>query len=115
MKLQPNGVCVKRTARKSRPFDRALPFFYPLLCRSTLVVKGNDALPRYNEVRDDEADPREQLARMPFHFGNDSPGMRPTLRLVAETEVTPRFLDRLCSYFEGLLLAPGGRRAVAEA
>jgi predicted membrane metal-binding protein len=30
-------------------------------------------------------------------------------------EVTPRFLDRLCSYFEGLLLAPGGRRAVAEA
>jgi hypothetical protein len=75
MKLKANGVCVERAAGESRPFDRALSLFDLLLCCSTLVVKRDHVLAGYRQIRDDETHPREQLARMPLHFGYDTPRM----------------------------------------
>jgi hypothetical protein len=37
-----------------------------------LIVKPNNPLALPRQVRDDEADPGEQLALVPFHFGHDA-------------------------------------------
>jgi hypothetical protein len=84
LKLQPNGICIERAARKPRPLDRALAFLDPLFGRSTLVVERNDIVSRYFQVRDYEADPREEFAWMPFTLATTRPRMRPTHGLVAK-------------------------------
>src|SRR6476620_1921669 len=46
MKLEPHRVSVERSARQSRPLDRAFALLDPLLARPALVVESNDALGR---------------------------------------------------------------------
>jgi hypothetical protein len=44
MKLEPHRVGGERSARQSRPLDRAFALLDPLLARPALVVESNDAL-----------------------------------------------------------------------
>ena len=66
MQLETNRVGGEGTARKARPFDRALAFLDPLLRRAAVVVEGDDPLGRARQVGDDEADPRIKLAGVPL-------------------------------------------------
>jgi len=56
MKLEPHRIGGERSARQSRPLDRAFALLDPLLARPALVVESNDALGRAARVRHDEAD-----------------------------------------------------------
>ena len=58
MKLQTHRVGGERSARQSRPLDRALAFLDPLLSRPALVIERNNPLGRAARVRHDEADAR---------------------------------------------------------
>src|SRR5262249_28731629 len=51
MKLEPHRVGGERSARQSRPLDRAFALLDPLLARPALVVESNDALGRAAHVR----------------------------------------------------------------
>ena len=44
MKLEPHRVGGERSARQSRPLDRAFALLDPLLCRAALIVEGDDPL-----------------------------------------------------------------------
>src|SRR5262249_14056110 len=44
MKLKPHRIGGERSARQSRPLDRAFALLDPLLARPALVVESNDAL-----------------------------------------------------------------------
>jgi hypothetical protein len=46
MKLEPHRIGGERSARQSRPLDRAFALLDPLLARPALVVESNDALGR---------------------------------------------------------------------
>src|SRR5215831_17866049 len=46
MKLEPYRVGGERSARQSRPLDRAFALLDPMLARPALVVESNDALGR---------------------------------------------------------------------
>src|SRR5262245_31604892 len=69
MKLEPHRVGGERSARQSRPLDRALAFLDPLFARPALIVEGDDPVGRARQVGDDETDARIKLAGMPFDFG----------------------------------------------
>lgn len=66
VQLKPDRVGVERATRKACPFDRALAFPYPLLGHPTLIIEADDILRCVPQVRDDEADAREQLPGMPL-------------------------------------------------
>src|SRR5262249_21840779 len=70
MKLEPRRVGGERSARQSRPLDRAFALLDPLLARPALVVESNDALGLAAHARHDEADAGIKLAGMAFDFGN---------------------------------------------
>src|SRR5256884_5220907 len=97
MKLEPHRVGGERSARQSRPLDRAFALLDPLLARPALVVESNDALGRAAHVRHDEADARIKFARVPLDFGNDPARLRPACRLVGEIGVVPPDLVRRSS------------------
>jgi hypothetical protein len=82
MKLEADGIGDEGAARQSRPFDRALAFFDPLLRRAALVVEGNDALRRPRQIGHDKADPRIKFTRMPLDLRHDTPRLLSTLRLI---------------------------------
>lgn len=71
VKLETDGVGGERTARQSRPFDRAFALLDPLLACAALVVEGDDILRGSRHIRHDEADARIEFARMPLDFGDD--------------------------------------------
>jgi hypothetical protein len=48
---------------------------------SPSVVEAHHSLGTPLQVGNEEADAREQLARVPLHFGNHAPGALPGLRL----------------------------------
>jgi hypothetical protein len=80
-------LAAKVAAREPRPFDRVLAFLDVLLARAALVVEGDDTLDRPRQVGDDEADPRIQLAWMPFDLGHDAARLVPALRPIGEAGV----------------------------
>jgi hypothetical protein len=51
MKLEPHRIGGERSARQSRPLDRAFAFLDPLLARPALIVESNDALGLAAHVR----------------------------------------------------------------
>src|SRR5947208_10626886 len=84
---EPHSVRPEGRARQSRPLDRVLAFFDPLLRRPPPVVDSDHLLGRAMEVRHDETDARIQLAGMPLHLRYDSTRPTPALRLIAEARV----------------------------
>src|SRR5258705_12355515 len=73
MKLEPYRVGGERSARQSRPLDRAFALLDPLFARPALVVESNDALGRAAHVRHDEADAGIKFSGMPLDLGDNPP------------------------------------------
>src|SRR5919202_2166799 len=95
MKLEPNGVGPHRPARQARPLDSIFALSDPLLGRAALIVEGHHPFGRAAQVRDQKADPRIKLARVPLDLGHDPTGAAPTLGLIAEAGVvTPDLMRR---------------------
>src|SRR5262249_34348081 len=97
MKLEPYRIGGKRSARQSRPLDRAFALLDPLLACPALVVERNDALGRAAHVRHDEADARIQFARMPLDLGDNPPRLGPDSGLIAEIGMEPAHMVRRSS------------------
>src|SRR5262249_50109110 len=89
MKLEPHRVGGERSARQSRPLDRAFALPDPLLARPALVVESHDALGRAAHVRHDKADAGIKFSRMPFNLGDDPPRLGPGSGLIAEIGMEP--------------------------
>src|ERR1017187_9594837 len=85
--MQSDLVVVEFVARQPRPLNRILALLDPLLGGSPLIVKPDDPYCRSDEIRPDEAYPREQLAFVPFDLGDHSTGPVPALRLVGEVGI----------------------------
>src|SRR5262245_25119592 len=83
MKLEPHRIGGERSARQSRPLDRAFALLDPLLARPALVVEGNDALGRATHVRHDEADAGIKFSGMPLDLGDNPPRLSPGSGLIA--------------------------------
>src|SRR5436190_15415838 len=88
MKLEPYRVGGERSARQSRPLDRAFALLDLLLARPALVVESNDALGRAAHVRHDEADARINFFGMPLDLGNHPARLAPASGLIAEARMT---------------------------
>src|SRR5215472_12203044 len=73
MKLKPHRIGGERSARQSRPLDRAFALLDPLLARPALVVESNDALGRAAHVRHNEADAGIKFSGMPLDLGDNPP------------------------------------------
>jgi hypothetical protein len=71
MKLEPHRVGGERSARQSRPLDRAFALLDPLLARPALVVESNDALGRAAHVRHDDADAGIKFSGIPLDLGDN--------------------------------------------
>src|SRR5262247_2707818 len=89
MKLEPHRVGGDRSARQSRPLDRAFALLDPLLARAALVVERDHALGRAAHVRHDEADARIKFFGMPLDLGNHLARLAPASGLIAEARMTP--------------------------
>src|SRR5262249_30747139 len=95
MKLKPHRVCGERSARQSRPLDRAFALLDPLLARPALVVESNDALGRVAHVRHDEADAGIKFSGMPLDLGDHPARLGPGCGLIAEIGMeSPDFIGR---------------------
>src|SRR5262249_25371096 len=94
MKLEPHRVGGERSARQSRPLDRAFALLDPLLARPTLVVESNDALGRAAHVRRDEADAGIKFSGMPLDLGDNPPRLGPGSGLIAEIGEEPAHMVR---------------------
>src|SRR5260221_8452928 len=97
MKLEPHGVGGERSARQSRPLDRAFALLDPLLARAALVVERDHALGRAAHVRHDEADARIKFFGMPLDLGNHPARVAPASGLIAEARMTPAHIVRRSS------------------
>ena len=60
---------------KSRPLQRILAFLDVLLRRAPVIVEGQHPFVRQAPIGDQEADGREQLARMELDLGDDASGL----------------------------------------
>src|SRR5499427_9470057 len=89
MKLEPYRVGGKRSARQSRPLDRAFALLDPFLTRPALVVESNDALGRAAHIRHDEADAGIKFSGMPLDLGDNPPRLGPGSGLIAEIGMEP--------------------------
>src|SRR5262249_40258365 len=94
MKLEPHRVGGERSARQSRPLDRAFALLDPLLARPALVVESNDALGRAAHVRHDEADAGIKFSGMPLDLGDNPPRLGPGSGLIAEIGLEPAHMVR---------------------
>src|SRR5215813_13417537 len=97
MKLEPHRVGGERSARQSRPRDRAFALLDPLLARPALVVESNDALGRAAHVRHDEADAGIEFSGMPLDLSNHLAWLRPASGLIAEIGMEPAYMVRRSS------------------
>ena len=70
-----------------RPPNCVLAFLDPLLGSTAFVVEVNHSGRVPPEICDDEPHPGEEFSSVPLHLGDDAAGLRPALRLVAETRV----------------------------
>ena len=71
MRLKPHLIVPEAVTGKLRPVDGVLTLLHVLLPGSALIVEGDDARGPARQAGDDEADPRIQLARMPFGLGGN--------------------------------------------
>src|SRR5262245_62807704 len=95
MKLEPHRVGGERSARQSRPLDRAFALLDRLLAHPALVVESNDALGRAAHVHHDEADAGIKFSGMPFDLGDHPARLRPASGLIAEIGMeAPDFMGR---------------------
>src|SRR5215472_7599734 len=94
MKLEPHRVGGERSARQSRPLDRAFALLDPLLARPALVVESNDALGPAAHVRHDEADAGIKFSGMPIDLGDNPPRLGPGSGLIAEIGMEPAHMVR---------------------
>src|SRR5262249_31327415 len=97
MKLEPHRVGRERSARQSRPFDRALAFLDPLLARAALVVERDHALGRAAHVRHDEADAGIKFSGMPLDMGDTPRRPAPGAGLIAKFGMEPAHMVRRSS------------------
>ena len=97
VELKTHGIGSEGPAGQSRPLDRALSFFDPLLACPALIIERDNALGRPRQIGNDEADARVQLARMPFDLGHDMAGFAPALRLITEAGIVASYLVRWSS------------------
>src|SRR6516162_701866 len=97
MQLEAHGISGERSTRQSRPFDRALAFFYPLLRRAALVVEGDDPLGRPRQIGHDKADTRVKLAMMSFDLGHNAARLTSALSSIGEAGVVAAHLERRAS------------------
>ena len=67
--MQPRLVVLERAAGKLRPLDGVLAFLDPLLRSAATIVKLDHILRVLIQVGYDEADTREQLARVSLDLG----------------------------------------------
>src|SRR5262249_18389013 len=86
-----------RSARQSRPLDRAFALLDPLLARPALVVESNDALGRTAHVRHDEVDAGIKFSGMPLDLGDNPPRLGPGSGLIAEIGMEPAHMVRRSS------------------
>jgi len=89
MKLEPHRVGGERSARQSRPLDRAFALLDPLLARPALVVERNGALGRAAHVRHDEADAGIKFSGMPLDLGDNPARLGLGSGLIAEIGMEP--------------------------
>src|SRR5262249_2217694 len=89
MKLEPHRVGGERSARQSRPLDRAFALLDPLLARPALVVECNDPLGRAAHVRHDEADAGIKFSGIPLDLGGNPRRLGPGSGLIAEIGMEP--------------------------
>ena len=82
VRLKPHLFVPEGVTGKSRPVDGVLTFLHMLLPGAALIVEGDDTRGPARQVGDDEADPRIQLARMPFGLGDNLPRRFPGPGLV---------------------------------
>src|SRR5262245_54827787 len=94
---EPHRVGGERSARQSRPLDRAFALLDPLLAGSALVVESNDALGRAAHVRHDEADAGIKFSGMPRDLGDNPPRLGPGSGLIAEIGLEPAHMVRRSS------------------
>src|SRR5262249_32810922 len=97
MKLEPHRIGGERSARQSRPLDRAFALLDPLLARPALVVERDHALGRAAHVRHDEADAGIKFSGMPFDLGDIPPRLGPGSGLIAEIGMEPAHMVRRSS------------------
>src|SRR5215471_21820240 len=90
MKLEPHRVGGERSARQSRPLDRAFALLDPLLARPPLVVESNDALGRAAHIPHDEADAGIKFSGMPLSLGDNPRRLNPSSSLIAEVGMDRR-------------------------
>ena len=70
MQLQPHLVVVEPAARQPRPVEGVFAFLDVLLGGAAPVIEAHHPVGFHRQVGDDEADTREQLARVPFDLGD---------------------------------------------
>src|SRR3954447_26824777 len=87
MKLEPDRVGLHGPARQTRPLDRVLTLFDPLLRRAPSIVEGHHALGWTTQVRDQEAHPGIEFAGVPLHLSHNPTCAAPSLGLIAEAGV----------------------------
>ena len=84
VQLEPHGVSGEAHAGEPGPLQRVLAFLDVLFCRASIVLEREHPLVRQAAIGHQEADGREQFARMKFDLGDDAPGLRPALGAVME-------------------------------
>jgi len=89
VQLQPDLVVAEPPARQPRPVEGVLPFLDVLLGGAALVVEPHHPVRLHRQVGDDEADTREQLARMPFDLGDHTARLVPRPCLILEVLEEP--------------------------
>src|SRR5262249_27111948 len=84
MKLEPYRVGGERSARQSRPFDRAFAPLAPLLPRPAFVEERSAALGGGANVPPDEADGGIKFPGIPLALGDTPPRLGPGCALIAK-------------------------------
>jgi len=79
--------------RQPRPVRRLLPLLDPLLGGAPLVKEAHDRAIGEQEIRDDEAHAREQLADVVLDLRHNPSGRRPGVRLILNTLVADERLE----------------------
>lgn len=89
VQLQPNLVVAEPLARQPGPAESVFTLLDVLLGGAASIVEAGDLVRLHGKVGDDEADLREQLARMPFDLGNDPARPVPGCGMILELLVKP--------------------------
>ena len=89
VQVQPDLVVAEPPARQPRPVEGVFAFLDMLRGRAALVVEPHHPVWLHRQIGDDEANTREQLARVPFDLGDHSARLVPGRRLILEVLEEP--------------------------